>query len=540
MALGALEKSEHDEAGPHQPGALITIRSLSKRFEGKTPVTALQDLNIDIESGEFISIVGPSGCGKTTLLRMIAGLESPTSGTLSFSRSAEDGVGIVFQEPNLLPWRTALSNAALILELQGRRRSEREAAARRALALCGLEEFAAFHPKDLSGGMRHRVALARALAPAPSLLLLDEPFSALDVITRRRLGLELRRIWASTGKTIVYVTHDLTEAVLLSERVLVMSASPGRIEASLQVNLRRERDEALVDTPEFAAIHTRLRESMHGTQKNGDARSSLGTSGGADSLSAPQGRRLRRVLEFALGFAALVGLWKLITFAFSIKPYLLPSPESVARAYASWLGTTLWIHTWTTLQEVLAGFALGASLGLALGLALGKSRRLERLCMPYAVGAQIAPKIVLAPLVVIWFGFGIWSKVVLTAAMVFFPILVNTMLGIRSIPSEKQELLRAGGATAIQRLLKLEIPSILPAIMAGMRTSMTLAVIGAVVGEFMGATRGVGYFVAYSAGLMNTAEVFAGIIQLILLGLVLYWAIALLERVVMPWSEDSG
>jgi len=224
----------------------IELRGVRRSFEiNGSLLIALDSLDLRVASHEIVAIVGPNGCGKSTLLRVCSGLLAPDLGSvLAFGDSVTgvaERVGLVFQEPRLLPWRDVLGNVAFPLELAGMSRPEREARAREALALTGLEGFEAALPDQLSGGMAQRAALARALAPEPDVLLLDEPFSALDAMTRERLDAELLELWGRTGKTIVLVTHSISEAVFVSDRVLVMSPRPGRIVAQVAVPADRPR-----------------------------------------------------------------------------------------------------------------------------------------------------------------------------------------------------------------------------------------------------------------------------------------------------------
>ncbi len=209
-------------------------------------VTALSPIRLDVARGEFLILLGPSGCGKSTLLQIIAGLEAPTSGTIRFPEATGTNgrrrvTSMVFQEYALFPWRTVLDNVAFGPEVRHVPRAEREAAARRLIETVNLGGFEARYPHELSGGMRQRVALARALANDPEMLLFDEPLAALDAQTRRVLQEELVRLWTATGKTFVYVTHSLPEAVLLGTRVVVMTARPGRIKRLVSVDLPRPR-----------------------------------------------------------------------------------------------------------------------------------------------------------------------------------------------------------------------------------------------------------------------------------------------------------
>jgi NitT/TauT family transport system ATP-binding protein len=219
--------------------ALISLRNVKKIYRtGGTELEALGDVSFDIYPKEFVSIVGPSGCGKTTLLKILAGLLPRSSGDIVVDKEAFDisrEVGFVFQKPLLLHWRKILDNVLLPIEILKKDRKAMVERARYLLALVGLEGFEDRYPVELSGGMQQRVSIARALIHDPKLLLMDEPFGALDAITRERLNLELLRIWQETGKTILFVTHGINEAVFLSDRVIVLSARPSRMIASLDI-----------------------------------------------------------------------------------------------------------------------------------------------------------------------------------------------------------------------------------------------------------------------------------------------------------------
>jgi NitT/TauT family transport system ATP-binding protein len=239
--------------------ALVHAQRLAVTYYGG--VRALAEVDFDLPPGQFVSIVGPSGCGKSTILRLIAGLVEPSGGQLTIAgqkpaiaRRRESRLAFVFQDPTLLPWRRALANVALPLELAGRGRSQREDAARRALEMVGLADFTSRFPSQLSGGMRMRVSLARALVVEPDLLLLDEPFAALDDITRQKLNEELIRLWENHHWTGVFVTHNIAEAVFLSQRILVMSPRPGRIVADVTVPFEFPRRMELRSRPEFGRL----------------------------------------------------------------------------------------------------------------------------------------------------------------------------------------------------------------------------------------------------------------------------------------------
>ena len=242
----------------------IELRSVSRSFDiNGARLVALDALDMRVAEREIVAIVGPNGCGKSTLLRVASGLLPPDRGTVLAYDSTVAGVdprvGLVFQEPRLLPWRDVLANVAFPLELAGVPRAEREERAREVLALAGLDDFATAMPDQLSGGMAQRAALARALAPRPDVLLLDEPFSALDALTRERLDAELLALWSQTGTTIALVTHSISEAVFLSDRVLVMSQRPGHIVEEVPVEAARPRQMSGGDAATFSAAADRVR-----------------------------------------------------------------------------------------------------------------------------------------------------------------------------------------------------------------------------------------------------------------------------------------
>lgn len=233
-------------------------------------VTALTNVSLDIEKGEFISLLGPSGCGKTTLLRIMADLLQPTSGTITVGgetpREArlKKKYGIVFQSPVLQEWRTVQKNIELPLEIMKVPKAERRERALDMMNLVGLNKFADSFPRELSGGMQQRVGIARALAIGPEILLMDEPFSALDEFTREKLHDDLLKIWRRTNKTIVFVTHNISESVYLSDRVCVLSPHPGRLSAIVDIDLERPRIKEMKNTPHFTELVSKVRNSFEG------------------------------------------------------------------------------------------------------------------------------------------------------------------------------------------------------------------------------------------------------------------------------------
>jgi NitT/TauT family transport system ATP-binding protein len=257
------------------PGPAVAIAGVDKVFEarGETGrVEALRAIDLTVAPGEFISLIGPSGCGKSTLLRIVGDLTSPSAGTVTVNGKTahqarlDRDYGMVFQAPVLFDWRTVQGNVELPLEVNGTPKAERARRATEHLALVELADFAGHYPWQLSGGMQQRVAIARALALDPAILLMDEPFGALDEMTRERMNLELLKIWERTETTVLFVTHSIAEAVFLSTRVVVMSARPGRISAIIDVDLPRERTAETRETDAYFHLVTAVREALRGEE----------------------------------------------------------------------------------------------------------------------------------------------------------------------------------------------------------------------------------------------------------------------------------
>ncbi|WP_298255926.1 ABC transporter ATP-binding protein [Bradyrhizobium sp.] len=252
-------------SGIEPAGLAVDLRDVVKAYDNG--VVALGPINLAVRRGEFVSLLGPSGCGKSTALRLIAGLSNPTSGTVEVARPArtENGrhpIGFVFQEPTLMPWATVRENVRLPLKLAHVSLSESSERIDAALAQVGLSEFAASHPRELSGGMKMRVSLARALVTDPDILLMDEPFAALDEITRFRLNNDLLALWRSLYKTVIFVTHSVFESVYLSQRVLVMTSRPGRIATEIGVETAEPRGEEFRTSADYAGYCRKVSEAL--------------------------------------------------------------------------------------------------------------------------------------------------------------------------------------------------------------------------------------------------------------------------------------
>jgi len=243
--------------------AAVKVEGLTKSFETGA---AVEDLSFEVRENEFVTLVGPSGCGKSTTLRMISGLVPPTQGKAYIRGKEVDrpigDVGMVFQSPVLLPWRSTISNVLFMAEMRGENPGEYRQRALDLIKLASLEGFEKRYPHELSGGMQQRVAICRALLLNPSLLLMDEPFGALDIMTREKMGFELQKIWSASRNTVLFVTHSITEAVLLSDTIIVMTARPGKLKAVINVDLPRPRDTKTLSDARFVQLAAAVRDNI--------------------------------------------------------------------------------------------------------------------------------------------------------------------------------------------------------------------------------------------------------------------------------------
>ena len=489
---------------PESPTLLITPPEIALSLEGVTVnlggKTVLHEVSLEVKKGEFVALIGASGGGKSTLLRVMAALVRPSSGRVFIAEAP----AFVFQDYRLLPWRTALGNVRLPGQL-GRGGLE----PLEALHQTGMRDFAHLYPHQLSGGMRARVAVARALAQSGDIVLMDEPFAALDALVRERFNAELRHLHEKSGRTTVFVTHSIREAVYLADRVAVLK--DGQI---------RE----VLDT----SSEGRVTAYTDGLEAH--LRSLLGMGDSTQILPPGPVRRIRWEGWASLGlFGLLLLAWQ---YGSSTLPYLFPPPLSVGREllenagfYAGALGVTL--------ETTVLGFLLGGVVGTVLGYLLGRVPALERVLSPFLVATQSTPLAVLTPIFILAFGFGLFPAVIATALTAFYPMLVATMVGVREVGRDYRELFLTLRANFGQRLRLLELPGALPSLLGGMRLGISLALIGAVVWEFVVSDvrlKGLGFLIREASTKSENARVYAGVLLLALLGSLLYAGVGLLER----------
>ncbi|PYE54179.1 ABC transporter permease subunit [Deinococcus yavapaiensis] len=488
-------------------GGAIELRDVTIRLGGRDILTGV---DLTVRPGEFLALIGPSGGGKSTLLRAIGNLLRPDRGDVKVSSPP----AFVFQDYRLLPWRTVRENVRLPTQVSGRGLPPEEA-----LKLVGMQNFGGYYPAQLSGGMRARVALARALAQPTDVLLLDEPFAALDALVRERFNAELKHLHDKTGRTTILVTHSIREAVYLADRVVVLKG--GKLLTVLDTN-----------------GEGRLSAYTDGLEA--ELRALLGA-GDSTQIRETRGRRVEG-WSVLLPIAAIVLgllLWHLYAAKLA-QPFLLPTPGAVWNALVTnW--PDLWSALLVTAGTALLGLLGGLGIGLALGYPIAKLPWLERFLSPLLVTSQSTPTVVLAPLLVTWLGFGTLPGVVVTVLTCFYPVLVAALVGVRSVDRTFHELFDSLGASTWQRLKWLEFPGALPTLLGGLRLAASLSLIGAIVWEFVAGSnhKGLGFIVTQARTFYNLALVFAAILLLILLGVFVYGAVTMLERRALRHREQE-
>ena len=388
-------------------------------------------------------------------------------------------VGVVFQAPVLLPWRTVLQNVMLPIDIQRRDRVAVRARARDCIRAGRARRLREQIPERAvrrhAAARRHR----RALVHEPALLLMDEPFGALDAMTREAMNLELLRIWHESRKTVLLVTHSIPEAVFLADRVVVMTPRPGRISEIIEIDLPRPRTLEMINSERVRPLRRRHPPPFPRH------------CGALDCVTAPAREARRSRSRSARGLRRRGRRLGALRCRARYSEDRAAAPSAIARSL--WRGllraSSCW-HFGVTLYETLVGFLLGSIFGLVLGALIGSSRSLETTLYPYVVAFQTLPKVAIAPIIVIWFGYGVASKIVITATIAFFPLLANTIVGLRAVPEEQIELMVAFTASRWQIFRMVRMPQALPYIFVGPRRGIVLSVIGAIVGEFVGAQAG--------------------------------------------------
>ena len=522
---------------------------------GDAMLRVLDGISFAVQPGQFTAVVGPSGCGKSTLLHMAAGLLAPTLGAVRHYgtpvATINRAVGFVPQQAQLLPWKTLRENVELPLVLRRTSAADRAGRVHDMLAAVGLSGFEDHYPHQLSGGMQKRASIARTLIYRPEVVLMDEPFGALDAQTRMVMQNDLQTLASRQKTTILFVTHDLTEAILLADNVILLSRQPTRLKTDIAIPTRAPAQR--VSAVPHQGICGYLRPDMDDLSGRDRAirrawrevRAMVTDSarGAVEAAAQPRspgrgGTILRR--WFARFLALLPGIVLLLFWQWAsgrlIRTIYISRPtDVVVRLYQAFATGEILPDLATTAEELVVGYGVGVALGVLGGYVLGRMPRMAAVFEPYVMAFYGIPKIALAPLFIIWFGIGIWSKVALAATMVFFLVFYNVYMGMRSVDRELVNLTMLMGASESQLSRHVYLPAAAPFVIMGMRMAIPYSVIGVIVGEFTSSVQGLGLFISQASSNYDPAGVFAGITILLVFVVVANAGATRLEKRLLRW-----
>jgi NitT/TauT family transport system permease protein len=528
-------------------------------------VVALDQVSLSVRPGQFVSLLGPSGCGKSTIFNIVAGMLNPTRGKVRIDGEDVTGtigtVGYMLQKDLLLPWRTVLDNTILGAELKGTPKPLAREHATPFVKRYGLNGFEDRYPEALSGGMRQRAALLRTLLYDTEIILLDEPFAALDAQTRIQMQDWLLQLWREFNKTIIFITHDVDEAIYLADEIVVLSARPGRIKTRLEVDLPRPRRRDAGEEQSFNNLRGLCLELLApdtpGTTTRAGARADVANGAGANArsekLQTTNPKFARRVQSFPRqlpqdkpwsGWA--ISLWRIAILivilagwesgvdAGAIDGFFWSSPSQILSSFYIYAtqGDAL-IDVAVTFRSTLIGFFLGTIIGSAIGLSFWWSSNYAAIVQPYLIAFESMPKLALAPLIILIFGIGLASKVIIAVALTVVVSSLTTFSGVRSIDEDGVRLFYSLGATRLQVFRKYVIPSVVPWSLSILRVNIGLALTGAVVGEFIASDHGLGRAILFAGQTYDIALVWSGVLLLSALSFCMYATTSYLERLLI-------
>lgn len=547
--------------------------SFSYRLKERS-LPVLSDISVNFEQGSITAIVGRSGCGKTSLLRVIAGLSSPTEGWVSVGGEAGGAIraktALIFQDYGLLPWASVQANAELGLRTRGMSAAERRSRVNPILAELGLEPFARLYPARLSGGMRQRVAVARALASDSDLLLLDEPFSSLDALTRESLQETLLETQRRHGTTVILVTHSIEEAAYLADTIYILDGkNPSTLSARFDTDRRRTAVPAVPASdgsdasraglvpasgnfPASYAAATSYRESSHYFSNVATLRHLFA------HPPAGEGKTENEILEDgspspahvrAIGFMARLGKIVLAASAIALlwaglssilkKPFL-PSPVFAASRFGEKIADgTLFVHIGASLRRIFLALIIAGPPAWALGLLSGRVKAADTIASPLVYLLHPLPKVAFLPILMLFFGLGDASKVALMGMVIFGQLFVGGRDSAKAISSSLIDTVRSLGVRGGGILRHAILPATLPSLLSSLRISLGTAIAVLFLSETFASMDGLGWYIMDSWSRVDYPDMYAAIIALSLVGLVLYLALDALEILALRWRETD-
>jgi ABC-type nitrate/sulfonate/bicarbonate transport system ATPase subunit/ABC-type nitrate/sulfonate/bicarbonate transport system permease component len=502
---------------------LLSVNHLSFSYSHHRPV--LKDISFTLEEGEALAVIGASGSGKSTLLKLIAGLIAPASG--SAIKNLAKRPAYVSQEDSLLEWLTVTENIFLPYKLENIPvTAEIREKALQMLTAVGLEDFADCYPSQLSGGMKKRAELARALTYNPDLILLDEPFSALDIITREHLTVLYADLSKKSGSTLILITHSIDEACYLADKIILLAGKPAIIAKEVQNDRTANASKHFLLSKETAANSKFLRSVL----ESGNQMQTL-TEEIPELPARTPHRFFKRAAETFSLLTLFMGALLLVKSLFKIPDYLLPSPLAVLQLFIKTLASaTIFTDVAYTVTESLSGFIIALLLALPAGYVINRFAFLRRFLLPSLIAANAVPIVALAPFLVLWFGLGLAPKIIAAMLIVFFPLLISTIQAFKLAFKQVRMHLFFFKPSLIKGVFNLELPAALPVIFSGIKVSVTTSVIGAVVGEFVSGSKGLGSLLTIAKANFDLPLMFVALIWLIILSLIYYFTVSYIEK----------
>ncbi|TMC23545.1 MAG: ATP-binding cassette domain-containing protein [Chloroflexi bacterium] len=516
----------------------VSVQAVSKTFAtSRKTINALLPIDLEIATGEFVCFLGPSGCGKSTLLSIIAGLEEASDGTVWGNGQEVKGPStdsiLLFQEAALFPWLDVRHNVEFGLQQLGIPKQQRKEIAQKLLELVHLNGFERSYIHQLSGGMRQRAAIARALAMDPQILLMDEPFGALDALTRDRLHTELEDIWSKTGKTILFVTHNVREAVALGDRVIVFAPRPGRIVAEFKIDLPRPRhleDHALIDTA--AEILHVLKAGILESEQDEKTASSPNVSEVKNLYI--NNRWVPTVLCQASFYILLLLVWEGLVLWGVWPSYLFAGPLDVGQSFLDGFHSGVFFQAvLTSVGRLAAGYGISLLLGIMLGLLTGLNRFAKETLGSLVLGLQALPSVCWVPLALLWFGLSENTMLFVIVMGALFSIIVGVEAGVKNILPVYLKAAGNMGARGLNLALRVVLPAAFPSIVTGLKQGWAFAWRSLMAAEIIYVTTSLGGLLETSSNANNIAQLFAVMVMIIMVGVLIETLVfGPLERVV--------